>query len=158
MTRCIRLLWSSPRTRDTQTSCRAFGSKDVTTCFYDLCLSCLWLEHSILRMRGERSKWKIYMVLFLYHKQLVGTAGILMIFSRWILFNTILNHLDGSTIIRITEKFILIVIDKVHPYHKGISFLAIFCVDREHLLTHRSSCIVIGQSILRIHAVRFKLN
>ena len=88
----------------------------------------------------------------------MGTAGILLIFSRWILFNTILNHLDGPTIIRITEKFILIVVDKVPPYHKGISFLVIFCVDREHILTPRSSCIVIGLSFLKIHASRFKLN
>ena len=36
VTRGIRLLWSSPRTRDTQTYCRALGSGAVTTCFYDL--------------------------------------------------------------------------------------------------------------------------
>ena len=31
------LYWSSPRTRDTPTLCRAFGSGVVTTCFNDLC-------------------------------------------------------------------------------------------------------------------------
>ena len=36
VTRGIRLLWFSPRTRDTHTNCRAFGSGAVTTCFYDL--------------------------------------------------------------------------------------------------------------------------
>ena len=35
VTRDMRLLWSSPRTRDTQTYCRAFYSRAVTTCFYD---------------------------------------------------------------------------------------------------------------------------
>ena len=39
MTRGIRLLWSSPRTRDTHTCCRVFASGAVTTCFYDLGLS-----------------------------------------------------------------------------------------------------------------------
>ena len=76
------------------------------------------------------------MVFFLYHKQLVGSLVSLLIFSRSILFNTKLIHLDGPTIKRSTEKFILIEIDKVPRYHKCISFPAILCVDREHLLTH----------------------
>ena len=33
------LWWSSPRTRDTHTCCRAFDSGAVTTCFYDSGLS-----------------------------------------------------------------------------------------------------------------------
>ena len=33
MTRGIRLKWSSPRTRDTLTCCRAFGSGAAPTCF-----------------------------------------------------------------------------------------------------------------------------
>ena len=33
----------------------AYGSAAVTTCFYDLCLSRLGLEHPTSRLRGERS-------------------------------------------------------------------------------------------------------
>ena len=47
MTVClgIRLLWSSPRTRETHTYCRAFSSGAVTNCFYDLGLWRLGFEH-----------------------------------------------------------------------------------------------------------------
>ena len=30
------IIWSSPRTRNTHTCCRVFGSGAVTTCFYDI--------------------------------------------------------------------------------------------------------------------------
>ena len=55
MTRGIRLLWSSPRTRDTHTCCRAFGCGAVTTSFNDLGLSQLGFEHPTFRLRGKRS-------------------------------------------------------------------------------------------------------
>ena len=44
----------SPRTRDTHTKCRAFGSGAVATCFKDLGL---WLgfEHPTFRLRSEHS-------------------------------------------------------------------------------------------------------
>ena len=50
--------WSSLRTRDTRTFCRAFGnwaltSCCVTTCFYDLGLSGLGFVHTTIRMRGD---------------------------------------------------------------------------------------------------------
>ena len=50
--------WSSLRTRDTHTVCRAFSSWAltsccVTTCFYDLGLSGLGFVHITFRMRGE---------------------------------------------------------------------------------------------------------
>ena len=51
--RGIRLQWSSPRTRDTQTFCRVFGSGTVTTCFLDLGVSRLGFDHPTFR--GERS-------------------------------------------------------------------------------------------------------
>ena len=38
----------------THTCCRLFGSGAVTTCFYDLGLSGLELEHPTFRMRSER--------------------------------------------------------------------------------------------------------
>ena len=51
--------WSSLRTRDTHTVCRAFSSWAltsccVTTCFYDQGLSGLGFVHITFRMRGER--------------------------------------------------------------------------------------------------------
>ena len=46
--------WSSPMTRDAQTYYPAFSSVAVTTCFYDLCLSRLGLEHPNFCMQGER--------------------------------------------------------------------------------------------------------
>ena len=55
VTRGIRLYWSSPRTRDTHTYCRASGSGAVTTCFYDLRLPRLGFKHPTFRLRGERS-------------------------------------------------------------------------------------------------------
>ena len=55
MTRGIRLLWLSPRIRDTHTYCQAFSRGAVTTCFYDLGLSRLGFEHPTFRLRGERS-------------------------------------------------------------------------------------------------------
>ena len=55
VTRDIRLLWSSPRTRYTLTYCRAFGSGDVTTCFYELGLSRLGYEHPSFHWRDWRS-------------------------------------------------------------------------------------------------------
>ena len=48
------LKWSSPRTRDTRTYCRAFGIEAVTSCFYD-CLSRLGFEHPTFCLRGELS-------------------------------------------------------------------------------------------------------
>ena len=51
----ISLEWSSPKTRDTHTCCRAFGSGAVTTCFYDLGLSSLRFEIATFRIRCERS-------------------------------------------------------------------------------------------------------
>ena len=51
--RGIRLQWSSPRTRDTQTFCRVFGSGTVTTCFLDSGVSRLGFDHPTFR--GERS-------------------------------------------------------------------------------------------------------
>ena len=47
VTRGIRLQWSSPRTSDTHTFCRAFSSRAVTTCSYDLGLSRLGFDHRI---------------------------------------------------------------------------------------------------------------
>ena len=41
----------SPRTPDTHTYCRAFGSGAVTTCFYDLGLSRLGFKHPTYRLR-----------------------------------------------------------------------------------------------------------
>ena len=38
MTRGTRIKWSTPRTRDTHTYCRAFCSGAVNTCFYDISL------------------------------------------------------------------------------------------------------------------------
>ena len=55
MTRCIRLLWSSPRTRDTHTYSQVFGSGAVTTCFYDFGLSRQGFKHPTFRLGGERS-------------------------------------------------------------------------------------------------------
>ena len=40
---------------DTHTFCRAFGSRAVDTCFYDLGLSRLEYEHPSVRMRVVRS-------------------------------------------------------------------------------------------------------
>ena len=40
---------------DTRTYFRAFGTGDVTTCFYELGLSRLGFEHPIFILRGERS-------------------------------------------------------------------------------------------------------
>ena len=54
LTRIINLLWSSLRTRDTHTYCRAFSSGAVTTYFYDLGLSRLGFQHPSFRLRGER--------------------------------------------------------------------------------------------------------
>ena len=45
VTRGIRLYWSSPRTYDTHTYCRTFGSGAVTTCFNNLDPSRLVFEH-----------------------------------------------------------------------------------------------------------------
>ena len=45
---------SSPRTCDTLTLCRAFGSWAVTACFYDLGLSRLGFEHPTFRLPGQR--------------------------------------------------------------------------------------------------------
>ena len=56
VTRGIRLQWSSLRTRDTLTYCRAFGCGAVMVCFYDLSVLRLGFEHPIFCMRGERSK------------------------------------------------------------------------------------------------------
>ena len=41
--------------RDTHTYCRALSSGAVATCFYDLCLSRLKIEHQTFRLRGKRS-------------------------------------------------------------------------------------------------------
>ena len=49
VTQGIRLKWSSPRTHDTHTCCRALSS------FCDLGLSRQRFDHSTLCMRGERS-------------------------------------------------------------------------------------------------------
>ena len=43
--RGIRLWWSSPRTRDIHTYCRAFGSESVTTSFNNLGMSRLEFKH-----------------------------------------------------------------------------------------------------------------
>ena len=53
--RSISLLWSSPRTRDTHTYCRAFSYGAVTICFHDLALLLLGFEHTIVRLLDERS-------------------------------------------------------------------------------------------------------
>ena len=45
----------SPRTRDSHTFSRAFGSGAVTPCFYGLYLSRLEFEHPTSRVRGQRS-------------------------------------------------------------------------------------------------------
>ena len=45
--------WSSLRTRDSHTYCRAFGSGAVTTYFYELSLSRLGFEHPTSSFRGE---------------------------------------------------------------------------------------------------------
>ena len=50
----IRLYGSYPRTRDTHTLFRDFGSGTVTTCLYDFRLSRLVFEQPTFRMRGER--------------------------------------------------------------------------------------------------------
>ena len=55
LTRGICLLWSSERTRDTHTCCRAFGSGAITTCIYDKGLSRLGFKNPIFRMRGKHS-------------------------------------------------------------------------------------------------------
>ena len=55
VTQNIRIRWSSPRTRDTHTYCRAFGSGVFTTFFNDLGLSRLGFENSTIRLRGECS-------------------------------------------------------------------------------------------------------
>ena len=51
--------WSSPRSRDTCTCCRAFSSAAVTSCFYDLGLSRLGFEQPTSRMQDERSNRRI---------------------------------------------------------------------------------------------------
>ena len=56
-------IWSSQRTLDTQSYCRAFNSGAVTTCFYDLGLSRLAFEHPNFRLRGELSN-----ALLLFHR------------------------------------------------------------------------------------------
>ena len=55
VTRDIRLWWSSPRTRDTRTYCRALRSGAVTTYFYDLGPSRLRFEHPTFRLQDECS-------------------------------------------------------------------------------------------------------
>ena len=47
--------WSSPRTRNTHTLCRAFGTGAVTTCFNDLGMSLLGFDHPTFCLLGERS-------------------------------------------------------------------------------------------------------
>ena len=42
-------------THHTHTYCRVFSIEAVTTYFYDLRLSRLWLEHPTFRLQGERS-------------------------------------------------------------------------------------------------------
>ena len=70
------LLWhpfimSSSMIRDTHTYYRAFSSGAVTTCFYDLGLSWLGIEHPTLRLRDQRSnrlrhRRGIYKIMLLY--------------------------------------------------------------------------------------------
>ena len=55
VTRAIRLLWSSPRTRDTHNYWWAFTSGVATTCFLPLGLSRLGFKHPTFRLWGERS-------------------------------------------------------------------------------------------------------
>ena len=45
-------IWSSPRIRDTHTYCRVFGSRAVTTCFNDLCMSRLGFKNPTFHLRG----------------------------------------------------------------------------------------------------------
>ena len=51
----IHLYWSSSKTRDTHTLCRAFSCGAVTTCKHHLRLSRLGFEHPPFRIRGKRS-------------------------------------------------------------------------------------------------------
>ena len=55
VTGCIRIKWSFPRTRDTNTCYGTFCSGAVITCFYYLALSRLWFEQPTFRIPGERS-------------------------------------------------------------------------------------------------------
>ena len=52
--RGIRLKWSSQRTRDTHTYCRAFRNGAATSCFYDFGLSRLGFENPTLPLRRQR--------------------------------------------------------------------------------------------------------
>ena len=47
--------WSSPRTRDTHTFCITNSSGAVITCFYDIGLSRLGLQHPTFRFLDQRS-------------------------------------------------------------------------------------------------------
>ena len=49
----IRLNWSSPRTRDTHSYCRAFTSGAVITCFYYLGPSLLGFEHRAFLLQSS---------------------------------------------------------------------------------------------------------
>ena len=51
----LQILTYAPRTHDTHSYCQAFGSREVTTCFYDFGLSRLGLEHPTFRLQGECS-------------------------------------------------------------------------------------------------------
>ena len=55
LTRVIRLYWSSRRTCDTHTFCRALSSGAGTTCFHDLVLSRLGFKHPTVSILDERS-------------------------------------------------------------------------------------------------------
>ena len=52
VTRGIRFKWSSPRTRDTHTCCRANSSGAVSTYFFVLCLSRLGFENPTFPLAG----------------------------------------------------------------------------------------------------------
>ena len=77
-------VWSSPRTRDTHTCCRAFKIGAITTFFNDLGLSRAGFEHPTFGMRGERAhqllilrlSWVVLPTksLNFWHVQLLRTA------------------------------------------------------------------------------------
>ena len=52
---CNHLKWSSPRTRETHTYCRAFSCGTATTCFNVLGLSRLGFEYPSFCVRGQGS-------------------------------------------------------------------------------------------------------
>ena len=74
----------SPRTRDTRNYCRALSNEAVTTCFYDLDLLRLGLEHLTTRLRGQRSNPLHHLRSLNHFQQILSKCSKPML--RWYLY------------------------------------------------------------------------